>query len=138
MDAAVRTIIRQLKEVMPPICVGREVDHLTGGALCWRQIEEWASNGTLPHDTFVFDGRQKLVFRDRLLEWWGEQLSAETKPWRKHFEKLLEPVIDSIRDSDVEAAVIRLDRRKAGINRRYSRSRAASTPPLPPQTPTAS
>jgi hypothetical protein len=131
MDPAVRTIIRQLKEAMPPICVGREVDHLTGGALCWQQIEEWASNGTLPSDCFVFDGKKKLVFRDRLLSWWGEWLSAETKPWRKHFEKLLEPVIANIRDSDVEAAIVHLDRRKAEINRRYSRSRAALSSPLP-------
>jgi hypothetical protein len=136
VDPAVRTIIRQLKDVMPPVLAGRELDHLTGNALCWQQIEEWASDGTLPSDCFVFDGRQKLIFRDRLLAWWSEWLSAETKPWRGHYEKLLEPVIANIRDSDVEVAVVHLDRRKAEVNRRYRRSHAASAP-MPPADPEA-
>ena len=61
----------------------------------------------------------------------GENGSQRRRSHGASFEKLLEPVIANIRDSDVEAAIVHLDRRKAEINRRYSRSRAALSSPLP-------
>jgi hypothetical protein len=92
MDPAVRRIIDQLKYDMPPILAGQALDRLTGEALRWRQVEGWILNGSVPSNCFFQDdySGQIIADRDRLLEWWGERLSASVGPWRKAIGELIE------------------------------------------------
>lgn len=72
---------QQLQEYLPPIFAGVEIDRLTGKALRWRTIQNIRANKDLPEhkkiptDCFLRDGTRKvLVVRDKILEWWLQQL----------------------------------------------------------------
>lgn len=74
-----KTVIEDLRDVLPPIFAGTRLDELTGGAICWRTTQNSRSKREIPDDCFVRSGTKVLVRRDAFLDWWGTTLS-EARP----------------------------------------------------------
>ncbi|XPV75784.1 MAG: hypothetical protein ACNI27_14235 [Desulfovibrio sp.] len=79
-------LIKKLKEHLPPLFAGTELDKLTGNALRWRSIQnlranrELPENRKIPKECFVrYNGKKVLINRDPFLDWWMNQLTMDTE-----------------------------------------------------------
>lgn len=80
-------LIQQLKDHLPPLFAGSELDRLTGNSLRWRTIQnirtcrDYPSEKRIPANCFLKSGDRKLlIVRDPFLEWWMAQLSHPENP----------------------------------------------------------
>ncbi len=74
--------LQRLRETMPPLFAGTELDRLTGGAYRWRTLQNEKSASTkgkcapIPDDVFLRSGSKKLlVVRDPFLIHWQRKIS---------------------------------------------------------------
>ena len=68
-------IIDELRAALPPVVAGPALDELTGGAICWRTIQNKRSLRLIPDEAFIYSGRRVLVRRDPFLNWWSTTLN---------------------------------------------------------------
>lgn len=78
-----KTVIADLRDVLPPIFAGTKLDELTGGAICWRTTQNSRSKREIPDECFVRSGAKVLVRRDAFLDWWATTLSEARPPKRQ-------------------------------------------------------
>ena len=71
-------LLAQLRDYLPPMFAGTELDNLTGKAICWRTIQNKKAAKEIPNSCFLRDGKRKLiVIRDPFLSWWEEHILAQ-------------------------------------------------------------
>lgn len=69
-------VIEQLRQTMPPVFAGTELNHYTGNAFQWRTLQNAKCSGEVPSSVFIKSGSKKLlVVRDPFLEYWRSKLS---------------------------------------------------------------
>lgn len=75
-------IVDQLRKELPATFAGPQMDKLTGGALCWRTIQNRRSRREIPEECFFRSGTSgpTLVRRDRFLDWWQSTLVDSRQP----------------------------------------------------------
>lgn len=62
-------IIEQLRKEMPAIFAGRKVDEYTGGAVCWRTLQNMKFKDEFPKEILFRMGKKDVIQRDLFLEW---------------------------------------------------------------------
>jgi hypothetical protein len=76
----VQSVVEELRRALPPVFLGTNSDELTGGAICWRTIQNKRSRREIPDECFVRSGPRILVRRDPFLKWWSETLKEARQP----------------------------------------------------------
>jgi hypothetical protein len=68
--------LSKLRDTMPVIFAGTELDGMTGGGYRWRSLQNEKSRGDAPAEMFLRHGSRKLlVDRDRFLSYWQSKLT---------------------------------------------------------------
>lgn len=68
--------LKQLRNEIPAVFAGTELDRYTGGAYRWRTLQNEKSRGEAPADMFLNQGQRKcLLVRDKFLPFWQSKLS---------------------------------------------------------------
>lgn len=62
-------VIKQLRNEMPAIFAGKKVDDYTGGAVCWRTIQNLKFKNEFPKEILFRMGKRDVIKRDLFLEW---------------------------------------------------------------------
>ena len=75
-----QSVVEELRGALPPVFLGTNSDELTGGAICWRTIQNKRSRREIPDECFVRSGPRILVRRDPFLKWWSETLKEARQP----------------------------------------------------------
>lgn len=59
-----------LKEKLPEVFPGKEIDKLSGNIFRWRTLQNRRCKGEIPQDCFLrLSTRKVLICRDKFLEW---------------------------------------------------------------------
>lgn len=72
-------LVQQLKESLPVIIHGPEIDGLTAGSIVWRSIQNQRSRNEIPAECFIKAGKKVLILRDPFLAHWARGLTDATR-----------------------------------------------------------
>ena len=78
LDEVIEKLVAGLKKDLPPAFLGPNLDRLTGGAICWRTIQNKRSRREIPEEEKIFirSGTRLIVDRDEFLRWWVTTLKS--------------------------------------------------------------
>jgi hypothetical protein len=82
MGFQMQSVVDELRESLPPVFLGANIDEFTGGAICWRTTQNKRSRREIPDECFVRSGPRILVRRDLFLDWWSGTLTEARLPPR--------------------------------------------------------
>lgn len=67
--------LQKLKDELPPLFAGVELDRLTAGGYRWRTLQNEKSLRKVPEDVFLRSGGRKLlIVRDPFLAYWQTKI----------------------------------------------------------------